>query len=40
LCEDASEYAGKFGQDAYWDFMNQYRIPTNGEVDIDIIASL
>ncbi|MCK4730329.1 MAG: hypothetical protein KAT28_03345 [Candidatus Aenigmarchaeota archaeon] len=40
LCKDASEYAGKFGREAYWDFMDQYYTPTNGEADIDIIASL
>ena len=40
LCHNASEHARKFGQEAYWDFMNQHHVSTNGEADIDIIASL
>ena len=39
LSHDASEHAGKFVREAYWDFMSQH-VSTNGEAEIDIIASL
>ena len=40
LCHDASKHAKRFRRETYFDFMNQHHISTNGEADIEIIASL